>query len=288
MSSIMSNDSNDANDANDSPPASKSERFRTLHAVGRLLILPNAWDAASARVVAACGAEAVATTSAGVAWSHGYRDGGGLPPRLLEATVAAIVRAVDLPLTVDMEDAYTDDARTAGERVAAAARAGAVGINIEDGTRDPALLCAKVEAARRALASAGLDLFINVRTDVYLRGLAPPERAAGEALERARRYRDAGADGIFVPGASTPADLRALVEGTHPLPLNVMARPGLPDAAALRALGVRRLSAGSGIASAAYGFTRRAAAAFLRDGQLDAAGGDAISFAEMNALFPAD
>ena len=266
--------------------SSQSDRFRSLHDVGRLLILPNAWDAASARLVAGCGAEAIATTSAGVAWAHGHRDGGGLPPRLLEATVADIVRAVDLPLTVDLEQGYTDDPGAAGDRIAAAAQAGAAGINIEDGTGAPALLCAKIEAGRRALARAGLDLFINVRTDVYLRGLAPSGRAAGEVLERARGYRDAGADGIFVPGAATAADLRVLVEGVHPLPLNVMAVPGLPDATALRELGVRRLSAGSAIAQAVYGCARWMAAAFLRDGQLPPIGGDAISFADMNALFP--
>lgn len=266
-------------------PVGASSRFRALHAVGRLLILPNAWDVGSARLVASCGAEAIATTSAGLAWSHGYSDGNSLPVKLLEATVLSMVRVLDVPLTVDVEAGYTDDPRAAGELVVAIANAGAVGINIEDGADAPALLCAKIEAAKKAVARAGLDVFVNVRTDVYLRGLVPKPRAVEETIARARQYRDAGCDGIFVPGVAASDEIRAIVDGVSPLPLNVMAVPGLPDAAALGTLGVRRLSAGSALASATFGRVRQMVAAFLRDGRTAPWDADAIPYGEMNALF---
>lgn len=253
--------------------------------MGHLLILPNAWDVGSAGLLASCGAEAVATTSAGLAWSHGYRDGNELPVRLLEATVLAMTRVIDIPLTVDTEAGYTHEPRAVGELVVALANAGAVGINIEDGADAPALLCAKIGAVKSAVAHAGLDVFVNVRTDVYLRGLVPTPRAVEETLARARQYRDAGCDGIFVPGVAASDDIRALVDGVSPLPLNVMAVPGLPDAAELRSLGVRRLSAGAALASAAFGRARRLATAFLRDGCSALWDAETVPYTEMNALF---
>jgi 2-methylisocitrate lyase-like PEP mutase family enzyme len=204
--------------------------FRRLHQEG-LLVLPNAWDAGSARVIESRGAKAIATTSSGVAWSHGYPDGDHLPVRLLAATAAAIARIIRVPLSMDVEGGYSSEPAAVGEAVAAVVDAGAVGINLEDGGGPPELLCAKVEHAKRAVSGRGADVFVNVRTDVYLRGLGPAEGRVAETLSRAARYRTAGADGLFVPGLMDPEEIRAVAAGT-PLPLNVMASPGLPSCSA--------------------------------------------------------
>jgi len=258
--------------------------FRDLHGPGRLLILPNAWDAGSARVIAACGADAIATTSAGLAWSRGYPDGNVLPAAVLEAAVRDLARAIDVPLTIDVEAGYTADPRGLGALIAMLAGAGVAGINLEDGGDSPDLLCAKIAAVRRAADAAGIDLFINARTDIYLRRLVPADQAVAAAIARARRYRDAGCDGVFVPGVAAPADLRALVAAIDPAPLNVMAVATLPAATELRSLGVRRLSAGSALAQAAYGRTRQLAADFLATGRSDLFADGAISYAELNEL----
>ena len=178
--------------------------FRTLHAQG-VLRLANAWDAGSARLIESLGAPAIATTSAGVAWARGYVDGDALPMQCLLDTAKDIARVIRVPLTVDMESGYSDDPAVVADNVVRAAETGAVGINIEDGSGPPDALCAKLSRIRDALASRGLDVYINARTDVYLRALAPPDARVAMVLERAARYREAGADGLFVPGV-TQAD----------------------------------------------------------------------------------
>jgi 2-methylisocitrate lyase-like PEP mutase family enzyme len=262
----------------------RSRTFRQLHAGPDMLILANAWDAASARLIESVGAKAIATTSAGVAWSHGYADGHALPVPLLVGTVADIARVIGVPLTVDIEGGYSADPKEAAEAVARVADAGAVGINLEDGTDTPDLLCAKIEHAKRAAARAGVDLFVNARTDVYLRGLAHGDAAVAETIGRGRRYREAGADGWFVPGVVEPAAIRALVDAV-PLPLNVLAWPGVPAAAELQALGVRRLSAGAGVALAALSQARSVASAFLSDGRVVAPPEPVLTSRQANALF---
>jgi len=257
--------------------------FRALHEPGRLLLLANAWDAGSARLIEARGAAAIATTSAGLAWSRGHPDGDRLPPGVLAAAVGEIARVVSVPLSVDIEGGYASDPHAVGENVRAVIEAGAVGINLEDGAAPPALLCAKIEAARTIAAKTGVDLFVNARCDVFLRGLTAREAAVPETLARAERYRAAGCDGFFAPGVRDAAAIREIASALGPLPLNVLAVPGLPPLAELRALGVRRLSAGSGIAALAYGAAQRAAVRFLEDGVLDF--GAAAPYAEMNALF---
>jgi 2-methylisocitrate lyase-like PEP mutase family enzyme len=236
--------------------------FRELHAPGQLLILPNAWDAGSARIIESCGATAIATSSAAVAWSHGYPDGNALPPHVLTRTIEAIVRVIKVPLSVDSEGGYSNDPAQVGETIAAFTSAGAAGINLEDATDGADLLCAKIEAVK----SRAADLFVNARIDVILKKLVPPEQALEEIVARAARYRDAGADGIFVPMLSEPDQIRAVVQAIDPLPLNVMAIPTLPAATELRRLGVRRLSAGASIGRAAVSLTRELASAFLQDG----------------------
>jgi 2-methylisocitrate lyase-like PEP mutase family enzyme len=254
-----------------------------LHQGPEILRLPNAWDGGTARLMESLGAKAVATTSAGVAWSHGYPDGDALPLRLLLATVADIARVIRIPLTVDMEGGYGDTPAAVGEAVGAVIDAGGVGINIEDGSSPPDLLCAKIAQAKQAGMRRGVDLFINARIDVYLYELAPEPARVEETLARAKRYRDAGASGIFVPGVVDPGEIRTIAAAVG-LPLNVLAWPGLPPAAELAHLGVRLLSAGSGITEAVWGRAATLARAFLEDGRSDPLAEGAMSFGEINAL----
>ena len=264
--------------------AEAAAAFHRLHEGPEPLLLANAWDAGSARLMESLGAKAVATTSAGVAWTHGYPDGDVLPVRMLVSTVVAIARAIRVPLTVDVEGGYSDDPAAVEESVARVVEAGAVGINIEDGSGAPDSLCRKIERAKRAGQHFGIDLFVNARTDVYLRGLAPEGKRVAEALSRAKLYRDAGASGIFVPGLRDAGEIRAIAAEAG-LPLNVMAWPGLPPAAELARLGVRRLSAGSGIAQALWGKAATLAADFLKSGQSEPLGDGAMAYPAINALF---
>ena len=250
--------------------AAKAELFRKLHEGPDVLVLPNAWDAASAAIMADAGAKAVATSSAAVAWAYGYPDGDVLPIDLVIATIAASVAAAgDTPVTADIEGGFTDDLDTLSANIARVIAAGAVGINLEDGERDPALHARKIAAVRAQAEKQGVALFINARTDVYLRGLAEGEAAYDETVRRAARYAEAGADGIFVPGPNDAALIERLA-GAISRPLNVMGRGGVPKAADLQALGVRRLSSATAPFRAAYAAMGRTVEAFLRDGDPDA------------------
>lgn len=265
----------------------RASAFQALHAKGELLILANVWDAGTARLVESCGAQALATSSAAVAWSCGYADSSALPPRVLAEAVRSIVRVIAVPLTVDAEDGYADDPAEVARTVAILMEAGAVGINIEDRAGPPERLAAKIEAVRAMAAKVGVDLFINARCDLFLR---TPDKSdiVEDVIRRAERYRQAGCSGLFVPRLSDPAMIRTIVEAIDPLPLNLMAVPGLADRAGLRALGVRRLSAGSAPAEAAYGLAKRLAADFLADGRSDALfRPENTSWGAMNALFAA-
>lgn len=264
-----------------------STRAATFHGLhdhpARPLVLVDVWDAASARLVEDAGATAIATTSAGVAWSLGRPDGNTLTRAEAMDAVARIAASVSVPVTVDVESGYADGANGVARTVDAVLEAGAVGINIEDGRLHPDALADRIGAARRAAERAGVPLFVNARTDVHLAGLVDPERLLAETLERARRYRGAGADGVFVPGVRDVGTIRALVESIDG-PVNVMAGPGTPTVAELARLGVARISLGSAVAQAAYAVARRATAELLTTGTSDSlvAG---VDYADLNALF---
>ncbi len=264
--------------------AQTAAAFRSLHQAGAAMLrLPNCWDAGSARVMAAQGAVALATSSAAVAWAQGYGDGDRLPVDRLVACLASITRHLGLPLTADIEGGYSDEPAQVGATVRAVIDAGAVGINLEDGASPPALLARKIEAARAAAASAGVPLFINARCDVFLRGLVAPELRVAETLARAELYRSAGADGLFAAGVREAGDIAALVAGTA-LPVNVLALPGVPRAAELERLGVRRLTSGSGIAESVYARIGQLTRDFLAEGDSAALAADALPYGELNAL----
>ena len=240
--------------------------FRALHAPGELLVLPNAWDALSARVIEEAGAKAIATSSAMVAWAHGVPDGNRLAPGLLAASAARMARAIRVPLSVDAEAGLTEDPAAVAANVSALVDAGAVGINIEDGAGAPELLCRKIEAIRKATSRGGFSLWINARTDVVLAQLVPRAQAVAEIARRAALYRDAGADSLFAPGVAEPEMIAAVVQSAGDMPVNLLAVPGLPGGAELRRLGVRRISAGSGLGSVAYAAARDVARAMLASG----------------------
>ncbi len=241
-----------------------------FHALHRdFLILPNAWDAVSARVTQDAGAKAIATSSAAVAWAQGFADGHHFPPARLVTVVEDIARVVSVPITCDAEGGYADDPKQAAENVSAFINAGAVGINLEDGKQPHELHLRKIEAIRNAAERAGVNLFINARTDVFLKQLVLAEQAVSETLKRAVAIKEAGGSGLFVPGVFDAAHIREIVQGAG-LPVNVMARPGLPKVAELKTLGVKRLSAATAIFNAAMAGAIAATAEFLRDGDADA------------------
>ena len=242
-----------------------AQTFKTLHEGPQILVLPNAWDAASAAMMADAGAKAVATSSAAVAWAHGYADGDNLPVPVLLNAIGEMGRVLNVPLTADIEGGYSDDLAAVAETIRGVVGAGAVGINFEDGGRSPDLHARKIETARKAAQAVGVDLFINARTDVYLKGLAEGEAALAETLRRAELYRAAGADGIFVPGPVDEALLATLAKEIA-LPLNVMGRGGIAPAARLQEIGVRRLSSATAPFRAAYAALAELMRAFLSDG----------------------
>jgi 2-methylisocitrate lyase-like PEP mutase family enzyme len=249
-------------------------------------VLPNAWDAASAALVEQAGARAVATTSGGVAWSLGAPDGDGVSRDLVVDAVRRIAAAVAVPVSADIVSGFGATPDEVGETIRLVIEAGAVGVNIEDGgapLRPVAEQAERVAAARAAADASGVPLFLNVRTDVYLRGVGAEADRPAEVLRRAAAYVAAGADGIFVPGLRDPEVLRELAAGI-PRPLNVLAGPGAPAVAELAGLGVRRVSVGTALALTAYGTARRAAAALLATGTYEALTGG-IDYGELDGLF---
>lgn len=263
--------------------AERATRFRALHQGRHPLLLANAWDLGSALLIQSLGAPAIATTSAGVAWTQGQGDGGQLSPNAQLSLTASMAARLQVPLSVDIENGYSDDPAAVASFVVELARSGAVGINIEDGTDAPDLLVAKITAIRSGLSVAGLDLFINARTDVYLRALVPAAERVAATLARAQLYAAAGADGLFVPGLSDSGDISTITEGT-PLPLNLLAVPGLAAADALHALGVRRLSTGSALPQRLWRVVEELAGGFLAAGASDAVCADTKAYADLNRI----
>lgn len=219
--------------------------FADLHQPGTPLILYNIWDAGSARAIAGEGAAALATGSASVAGAFGYADGQAMPFDLLLTVVERIRAVSDLPLSVDFEAGYADTPVGIAENAARLQAAWAVGINLEDGMPpDTSIRPAAEQAARIAAIRAATGLFINARTDLFLRNPGPTHAGLmGEALDRARLYADHGADGFFVPGLVDPALIEQVCRDS-PLPVNIMKSPAAPAIAELAALGVARISYG--------------------------------------------
>lgn len=264
--------------------------FRQLHRQ-QPLVLPNAWDAGSARVIERAGAQAIATTSAGVSWALGRRDGHGLRRSRAMDVLRAIVEAVHVPVSADIESGYgTGTADDVADTVTAVLDAGAVGINLEDapGLEGEPLLAPEQQAERiraaRAVAQAkGVDLFINARTDVYLAAAGEPAERLKNVTQRAAIYLDAGADGVFVPAVTDVDTIAALAAGID-APLNIMAGPGAPGTRELVKLGVARVSLGPALALGVLGFVERAVSEALTEGTYHALE-QGLSYGEADGLF---
>ena len=262
--------------------------FRDLHQNTTPLLLPNAWDAAGAGLFEQAGAKAIATTSAGMAWSLGYQDGRSLPTGEVVAAASRMMRVLKAPLSVDIENGYSDDPKTVADFVQRLADIGVAGINIEDGTDHPDLLASKIEAIRKTLSKTDSDIFVNARCDVFLANLVPSAQKVEETITRGRQYETAGADGLFVPAVSDKNDIGRIAGGAA-LPLNVLVWPGIPTSSALAALGVRRLSAGSALAEFIWGVAEHTVKDFLANGVVaPPLSIGPRNYSEMQLLFPAN
>jgi 2-methylisocitrate lyase-like PEP mutase family enzyme len=227
---------------------SKYEDFARLHFAGQPLVLFNIWDAGSAKAVAKAGASAIATGSASVAMANGFGDGQELPLEFALENARRIASAIDLPVTVDFEGAYSDDPATGARNIARLAETGAVGCNFEDqivGGEGLHPIPAQSERIAAARAAVGPDFFINVRTDLFLKAPQETHNEAmlDEAIERVRSYAAAGASGFFVPMLGN-LDYLARLCSASPLPVNFMTYPGCPSNAEVAATGVARISHG--------------------------------------------
>ena len=271
--------------------AALAERLRAMHhAPLAPLILPNAWDAASARIIEQAGFPAIATTSAGVAWSLGYPDGERMSRATMLAAVGRIAARVQVPVTADLEAGYGPGPEDAAATATGAIEAGAVGFNFEDATDDAAhplfAMSQQVEciqAARQAGAAAGVPLVINARTDVYLAQVGAPDTRFAETVRRLAAYRDAGADCLFAPGLSDAATIGALVRELG-APLNILAGPHSPPVRELAALGVARISLGGAVMRAALAFTQRAVTELREQSSFETIVRTSISHADMQRL----
>jgi 2-methylisocitrate lyase-like PEP mutase family enzyme len=268
---------------------SKAKAFLAMHAGTEVLLLPNAWDVVSARLIEQSGFSAIATTSAGVAFSLGYADGQKISRDEMLAAVARIARAVTVPVTADVEAGYGDAPEDAARTARAVIEAGAIGMNLEDTTGDSARPLAelhrqleKIRAVREAANQMKVPLVLNARTDVYLLQVGDPATRYDESLRRLRAYRDAGADCVFLPGLRDAPTIGRLVADLR-CPLNILTGPGSPSVPELHRLGVARISLGSAPMRASLGVLRRMADELKTKGTYEALG-DAPTHAEINQL----
>jgi len=268
-----------------------AEQLRQWHRQPPILLLPNAWDAASARIFALLGFRAIATTSSGVAAANGYSDGERIPRALMIETIRRIAAAVDCPVTADIEAAYGGDIATKLDTIRQVVEAGAVGVNIEDSLEHgaPTLVSetAQVEliAAIRAAANGwDVPLVINARTDMYLHNEGDAASRLAEATRRGNAYLAAGADCVFPIGASDADTIAALARGING-PINILASPRTPTIPELASLGVARVSFGGGFTRVALGAIRRAAQEILEQGTFTSMARDALPPGDFRGLF---
>jgi 2-methylisocitrate lyase-like PEP mutase family enzyme len=270
----------------------RAEQFHKLHAGDKPLLLVNAWDAASARLFEQAGSPAIATTSAGLAWSLGYPDGEQLKTRDLIQSCERICRVVTTPVSVDIERGFGRTLAEISETVRSLLELGVVGVNIEDGVASgtselvtPAILADKISAIRAVADNVGIRLFINARTDTYFVPADDPIARYDETVRRAQIYIEAGADGIFVPGLEEIEEIARMTRDVA-RPLNIYAGyAGLPPVAALGRAGVRRVSLGCGPFQAALALVQRIATEVIKEGTYTTMTASMLSAGEVNNLF---
>ena len=269
--------------------SSKADALRAMHHGPNILLLPNAWDSASARIFEESGFSAIATTSAGIAFALGYPDGQRISRKQMLDQIARIVRVVNLPVTADVEGGYGNRPEDAAETARAVIEAGATGMNLEDATGDSAhpladlpLQIEKIKAVIEAGKAAGVPLVLNARTDVYLAQVGAPDSRNQETLRRLSAYRDAGADCLFAPGIRDAATIANLTRDLR-FPVNILAVAGSLSVSELGKLGVARISVGSGPMRATLGLVQRFARELKQQGTYSAME-DAPSYDEINQI----
>ena len=269
-----------------SDQAAKANSFRDLHRGSKVLLLPNAWDVATARVLEQTGIAAIATTSAGIAFALGYPDGQKISRKEMLAMISRIASKVKIPVTADIEAGYGDRPEDAALTARAVIESGAVGLNLEDGSdrqlADLSLQLEKIAAVRETSRAMGVSLVLNARTDVYLLQVGNPESRFGETVKRLSAFRDAGADCLFAPGVRDLPMISQLVRELHH-PLNILAGPGSPSVPHLQEAGVARVSLGSSPMRATLGLLQRIAQELQTTGTYNTLEG-APSHAEVNRM----
>ncbi len=270
--------------------AQKAEQFRKLHHGPRMLLLPNAWDVVSARILEECGHPAIATSSAAVAFTLGYPDGQRISRDEMLEVAGRIARAVEVPVTADLEAGYGTTVKDMVETVRAAIAAGIIGMNLEDVIGDDAssqvelaLQVEKIRAIRETAKSMGVPFVLNARTDIYLMPIGPEATRFERTVERLRAYRNAGADCLFAPGLYDREMIAKLVKAVA-APLNILMTPQCPSLAELEKMGVARVSAGSAVMRATLGLVRRIAKEMLESRSCETMFAGAIPYAELNRM----
>lgn len=264
---------------------SRAETFHRLHREG-CFVTPNPWDAGSARLLVQLGFPALATTSSGFAWSLGKPDNHATLEEAL-AHLTAVSAAVQVPVSADFEGGFAVAPRDVGRNVARVVETGIAGLSVEDATGDPAdplfdagLAAERIAAARSAIDASGTGVMLTARSEGFIVGRPDLD----ETIRRLVAFAEAGADCLFAPGIRTDAEIRAVVEAVRPRPVSVLAGSGFTSVAALRDLGVRRISVGGALARAAWTGFLRAARELAEEGTFGGFAG-AVSFDEMNAAF---
>lgn len=269
----------------------KADALRALHRNGKILVLPNAWDAASAKIFEKAGFSALATTSAGIAASMGYADGQHIAREDMLEVVNRIVRTVSIPVTADLEAGYANTPQEMRETTRQLLETGAVGLNLEDGLREGPLPLVqtshhveKIKVVREVGRVAGIDLVINARTDIYLKSVGDPANRFAHTVHRGNMYLDAGADCVFIPGVSDPDTIAELAQQIHG-PINVLAVEGTPAIPDLARLGVARVTFGSGPMRATLGLLEKIARELNETGTFKHMINEAIPYVKTNAMF---
>ncbi len=249
-------------------PAARARRFLELHRAPQPLLLPNPWDAGSAKLLEALGFEALATTSSGFAATLGRLDGAVTREEAL-AHAAAVVDATALPVSADLENGFADAPADVAQTVRGALGAGLAGCSIEDftGVESGPIYCrehavARVAAAAQAAHDGPVQLVLTARAENHVHGIDDLD----DTIARLRAYADAGADVVYAPGLTRAAEIRRVVEAVAPVPVNVLAYAGAPPVGELAALGVKRISVGGAFAFAAVDAVAVAARELLEDG----------------------
>ena len=270
--------------------AQKAEQLGKLHQGPRMLLLPNAWDVVSARIIEECGYPAIATSSAAIAFSLGYPDGQRISRDEMLEVAGRIARAVEVPVTADLEAGYGITVKDMVETVKAAIAAGVVGMNLEDVIGDDEssfvdlpLQVEKIRAICDTAKSLGVPFVLNARTDIYLMPIGPESTRFERTVERLRAYRDAGASCLFAPCLYDRDTIAKLVKAVE-APVNILANPACPTIAELEKIGVARLSAGSGVMRATLGLVRRIGKDMLESRSCETLFAETISHAELNRL----